>query len=333
MKKSFLIGFVFGLFLFVVYYMTTLFSNLGSEVTGSKVVTIPPHSTLKTIAQILGEEEVIESPRKFYLITRLAGKGRNLKPGEYLFDVPTPPWSALQTLLSGKVILYKVTFPEGINMNEVTVILAEAGLVDADQFSALLKRTDLLEKHKIPGHTFEGFLFPDTYFFSRLDPPEKILSTMVKRFRQALTESDQIQAKRLGFDLLEWVTFASILEKESGLTSEHETISSVFHNRLRKGMRLQSDPTVIYGIPNFDGNLTRKHLETSTPYNTYRKSGLPPGPIANPGASALRAAVNPATTNYLYFVADRKGAHVFSKTLGEHNRAVAKYQLRRRASR
>ena len=153
-------------------------------------------------------------------------------------------------------------------------------------------------------------------------------------FRQAITPEDERKAESFGFSLLEWVTLASIIEKESSLPEEHGIVSSVFHNRLRKKMRLQSDPTVIYGIKDFDGNLTRKHLETRTPYNTYTRSGLPPTPIALPGLASIQAAITPVDSGALYFVAtgDPDGSHVFSETLEEHNAAVRRYLARQRAA-
>ena len=179
----------------------------------------------------------------------------------------------------------------------------------------------------IPGKTVEGYLFPETYFFQKQASAEKIIRAMIGRFKSVFTKEWKNRAQELGFSVHEIVTLASIIEKETGVAKERSIISSVFHNRLEKGIRLASDPTVIYGIENFDGNLTRQDLRTRTPYNTYTNYGLPPGPIANPGKAALEAALYPADTPYLYFVAKPDNTHHFSTTLAEHNRAVRKYQL------
>jgi UPF0755 protein len=182
----------------------------------------------------------------------------------------------------------------------------------------------------IEADTLEGYLFPDTYYFPRGLDSATIIATMVKQFRAAFKPAWEQQAEALGMTVHEVVTLASIIEKETGAPEERPLIASVFHNRLKKGMRLETDPTVIYGIPDFDGNIKRRHLETYTPYNTYKIKGLPPGPIASPGALALEAALYPAQSEFLYFVSKKDGTHQFSRTIKEHNAAVRKYQLRKR---
>ena len=182
----------------------------------------------------------------------------------------------------------------------------------------------------LEGETFEGYLFPDTYFFPKEVTIERIISTMVKRFWSVFVPEWQARAKDLGLTVHQVVTLASIIEKETGAPFERPIISSVFHNRLKKKMRLESDPTVIYGIKNFDGNLTRKHLTTPTPYNTYKIRGLPSGPIASPGGASLEAALYPDDTKFIYFVSRKDRTHQFSTNLKQHNRAVQKYQLGRR---
>ena len=182
---------------------------------------------------------------------------------------------------------------------------------------------------QIPAQTFEGYLFPDTYYFSQDVTPKQIITSMVNQFRMTFKDEWEIRAHALGFTMHEIITLASIIEKETGVASERPVIASVFHNRLRKKMRLASDPTVIYGIKVFNGNITKKDLNRLTPYNTYMIRGLPPGPIANPGAESIKAALYPAKTNLLYFVAKFDKTHQFSATLADHNRAVRKYQLKR----
>ncbi len=188
----------------------------------------------------------------------------------------------------------------------------------------------LARKNGIEAATFEGYLFPDTYFFPQEVAMEQIISTMVNRFWSVFTPEWKVRAKDLGFTVHQIVTLASIIEKETGAAFERPIISSVFHNRLKKKMRLESDPTVIYGINNFDGNLTRNHLSTHTPYNTYKIKGLPAGPIANPGRASLEAALYPEKSVFIYFVSKKDNTHYFSTTLKEHNQAVRKYQLRQK---
>jgi UPF0755 protein len=179
----------------------------------------------------------------------------------------------------------------------------------------------------LEGPGLEGYLFPDTYRFTKGMNVEEIILKMVGRFKEVYENAGlSEQARKEGFTVKQVVTIASIVEKEAGSVEEMEKISSVFHNRLKKGYRLRSDPTVIYGIEDFDGNLTKRHLLTYTPYNTYINLGLPPGPISNPGRAALHAALNPSEEGYLYFVSRNDGTHHFSKTLKEHNRAVDYYQ-------
>ncbi len=186
----------------------------------------------------------------------------------------------------------------------------------------------LAKGNGINADTFEGYLFPDTYHFPGDVQAEKIIQAMVKRFHAVFTPEWRTRAETLGFTVHQAVILASIVEKETGDPSERPVISSVFHNRLKRNMRLESDPTVIYGIKNFNGNITRKDLKRKTPYNTYRIKGLPAGPISNPGKESIRAVLYPANTRFLYFVSKKNGTHAFSTNLADHNRAVRQYQLR-----
>jgi UPF0755 protein len=184
--------------------------------------------------------------------------------------------------------------------------------------------------YPIKSKTLEGFLFPETYKFSKASTEKTILKKMVDTFFQKLPVNYEQLAKKVGLTFYEAIILASIIEKETSVPAERTLIASVFHNRLKQRMRLQTDPTVIYGIKNFDGNLTRKQLRTRTPYNTYINYGLPPTPIANPGLESLMAAVKPANSNYIYFVAKGDGTHAFSVNYQQHKRAVAKFQRRRK---
>jgi UPF0755 protein len=239
------------------------------------------------------------------------------------------PTEILQKLMSGDTFKRKVTIKEGVSIWAIGALLENAGLCSREEFEHAVLDQPLLLRLGIQASSAEGYLFPETYHFSRPITAAQIVERMVKEFERSWTEKAATLAKNFNLSRHELVTLASIVEKESGVIAEQPIISSVIHNRLKAGMKLQMDPTVIYGITNFSGNLTKEDLERPSPYNTYVNYGLPPGPICNPGRSALEAAVAPAITQFLYFVADGKGAHVFSTTLAEHNEAVKTYQLKK----
>jgi UPF0755 protein len=294
-----------------------------------KTVLVHPGQGFAATTLELQEMGIIQSPLKFKLLALIKRQDKRVKAGEYLFSPAMTPNHILNTLVSGKVQLHRFTVPEGYNLSQTASVVAMAGFGTETDFLNTAHNHRLVKKLGIDGETFEGYLFPDTYYFPKGETPEKIISTMVKRFWTVFKPQWKDRANQFGLSIHQVVTLASIIEKETGAPSERPLISSVFHNRLKKGMRLESDPTVIYGITDFDGNLTRKHLYTRTPYNTYRVRGLPPGPIANPGAKALEAALYPADTRFLYFVSKKDRTHKFSTNIKDHNKAVMKYQLRR----
>lgn len=294
-----------------------------------KVVIVHPGQGFAATTLKLQEMGIIRSPLKFKLLALIKRQDKRVKAGEYLFSSAMTPNHILNTLVSGKVQLHRFTVPEGYNLSQVASVVAMAGFGTETDFLKAAYDPRLVKQLGIDGETFEGYLFPDTYYFPKKETPEKIISTMVKRFWVVFKPLWKDRADQFDLSIHQVVTLASIIEKETGAPSERPLISSVFHNRLKKRMRLETDPTVIYGITDFDGNLTRKHLSTKTPYNTYRIRGLPPGPIANPGAKALEAALYPADTRFLYFVSKKDRTHKFSTNIKDHNKAVRKYQLRR----
>ena len=295
------------------------------------VINVPRGQSLKTTADILHQKNVIKNSFKVILIARIKGYDKRLKAGEYLLSAAMTPLQILEIMVKGEVKLHKLTIPEGYNTFQIAELVAQAGFGTIEEFVRTASDSVLVQKMGITADTLEGYLFPDTYFFPRDATINQIISTMVKRFWSIYTPQWQEHGKNIGLTVHQIVTLASIIEKETGAPFERPLISSVFHNRLRKKMRLESDPTVIYGIENFDGNLTRKHLKTHTPYNTYKIQGLPVGPIANPGRASLEAALYPDKTAYIYFVSKKNSTHHFSTTLKEHNRAVREYQLRRKS--
>lgn len=294
------------------------------------IINVRPGQTLNTTADILYRENIIKNAMKFVLIARIKGYEKRLKAGEYLLSAAMTPLQLLDIMVKGAVKLHKLTIPEGYNLYQIADLVDTANLGTKTDFIQAVTDPARVRQNGLEGETFEGYLFPDTYFFPKEVTIEGLIAAMVKRFWTVFVPEWQARAKELGLTVHQVVTLASIIEKETGAGFERPIISSVFHNRLKKKMRLETDPTVIYGIEDFDGNLTREHLTTPTPYNTYKIWGLPIGPIANPGGASLEAALYPDDTKYLYFVSRKDSTHQFSTNLKQHNRAVQKYQLRRR---
>jgi UPF0755 protein len=309
-------------YLYVIFYLP------ASADPTLRVVSVPKGTSFRVVASELKKAGLIRDFDRFLLAARLKNAYKNTKAGEYEFSASMPPVEILGMLIEGKVKLHPLTIPEGYNIREIAAALEKAGLADKDEFIRTANDRGLAASLGLPGKSLEGFLFPDTYIFTRGMTVQEIVTKMTDRFKSVYTlEFDSI-ARKKGMELDKVITLASIIEKETGAGEERGLISAVFHNRLKKRIRLQSDPTVIYGIEDFDGNLTKKHLKTRTPYNTYMKYGLPPGPIANPGRAAIEAAINPEKEDYLYFVSRNDGTHYFSRSLREHNNAVNVYQKR-----
>ncbi|BBO88439.1 endolytic transglycosylase MltG [Desulfosarcina ovata] len=296
-----------------------------------KLFTLLSGQGLKQTARALHREGLISDALRFTIFARIDKKDKLLKAGEYFLSTSMTPREILGQMVEGRVRLYRLTIPEGYNLVQIARAVSAAGLADEKSFLDAARNPEMARLLDIPADTLEGYLFPDTYYFPRGLDTGAIVITMVKQFRAAFKPEWTARAKALGMTVHEVVTLASIVEKETGAPQERPLVASVFHNRLKKGMRLETDPTVIYGITDFDGNIKRKHLETYTPYNTYKIQGLPPGPIASPGALAIEAVLYPAESNYLYFVSKRDGTHHFSTSLKEHNAAVRKYQLGNRS--
>ncbi len=264
------------------------------------------------------------------LLAKLNRLGGRIQSGTYRFSDAASPATVLARLVAGDVEKASLTIPEGFSLTQIVERIAALGLADRQKLLALAYDPEFLKALKIQADSLEGYLFPETYLFTPGVDEATLLRMMVEEFRDSLSAELLNKAEKLQLNRHQLVTLASIIEKETGKTTEMPLISAVFHNRLRLGMPLQTDPTVIYGIADFDGNLTRKHLVTPSPYNSYLRKGLPPGPIASPGLAALHAAAAPAESEYLYFVSRGDGSHQFSRTLKEHNQAVRQYQLNRR---
>ena len=284
---------------------------LQSEV----ILEVPRGAGLETIAADLAEVGAIADARVFAVALRLFGDATILKAGEYAFAPGSSMKEIAAVIASGRTVVYRLTVPEGLTSVEVVNLLQGAEALSG----------------AIEAMPAEGALLPETYHFHRGDGRQAVLQRMADSMDSALAEIWEARDENLPLnDPAEAVVLASIIEKETGVDAERALVSGVFINRLRKGMPLQSDPTVVYGITEgkapLGRSLTRKDLATPTPYNTYKINGLPPAPIANPGRASLQAAVSPAETEFLYFVADGNGGHAFAKTLAEHNRNVAKWR-------
>jgi len=320
-------------FLFLLFFMlAALWAHHSLQPVEEKgedrIFLVAEGATLSQVAVDLENAHIIRSSIFFRLAGRFKGNDHQIKAGEYQLSSAIPPLKILETLEKGRVMTHAITVPEGFNLEQIADVLEQKGLADKTAFLEKTRDESLIEDLGLSGDSLEGYLYPDTYRFRRGEKAGKIITVMVTRFRDMVAPLET-QIEDSGMPLEQVITLASMVEKETGSSEERPVIASVFLNRLDKNMRLESDPTVIYGIRDFNGNLTKKDLKAETPYNTYLIRGLPPGPIANPGLDAIKAVLNPAKGNYYYFVSKNNGTHYFSETLKEHNRAVKRFQKTR----
>ena len=304
------------------YYLDTPKNPRGKPA----VVQIKAGMSLRKIASELHARGIIDRPGVFFVLARLGGDGQRMKYGEYRLSPEMSPREILRIISTGTPLQYKVTFPEGLTMAQMAEKLEAEGLLDRDRFLAEAQNVEFATSLGIPALNVEGYLFPDTYFFSRGMSARSIIRKMVGRFKKVYDEVRGLGEKKTRLTEYQTVILASLVEAETKADEERDLVAGVFVRRLKKKMLLQCDPTVIYGLDNFSGDITKKHLADPHPYNTYIHPGLPPGPIGNPGRAALTAALFPADTKYLYFVAKNDGTHHFSATYAKHQAAVNKYQ-------
>lgn len=300
----------------------------ASEPPAVRIIVVSEGTTFRQLAAMLENERLIASQWGFEVLGRLTLADRRIPAGEYALHAGMRPTEILRLLRNGHVVHYPVTIPEGYTVAQIASLFEQKELADKAEFLGLARNRDFIRTQGLDVSSLEGYLFPNTYHVARHATSKEIISTMVADLWQAFTPELRARAKDINLSVHQVLTLASVIEKETSVEGERELISAVFHNRLRRKIPLQSDPTVIYGLKTYDGNLRKRDLEAASPYNTYRVRGLPPGPIANPGARSIRAALFPAPTTFLYFVSRNDGTHVFSSTLTEHNRAVNKYQRR-----
>ena len=294
-------------------------------------VEVAPGSGTAAIGRRLIDAGVVRDRLTWRLAVTFSGAGRDLKAGEYRFTEPMSAREVVAKLARGDVYVKQVTFPEGLTIAEMARLFESQGLGSARGFVQAASDPSLVTDLDPLARDLEGYLFPDTYGVARRSPPAVLVRTMVGRFRTVFDERLRDAASARGLSVRQTVTLASLIEKETARPDERPVVAAVYVNRLRIGMGLQCDPTVIYALQRagrYTGNLTRQDLSFDSPYNTYRYAGLPPGPIAAPGRGALEAAVRPAEVDYLYFVSRNDGSHVFSRTYDEHRQRVQEFQVR-----
>ncbi len=296
-----------------------------------KDIQITEGMSFKAIASMLRNEGIIRYRGYFQIIGRIQGISRKVRVGYYGLSTNMSLWEVLETLRKGRIIEYEVVIPEGYNIYQIGWTLSGTPLVsDPQQFIKLVKNKEYVLSLGIEADSLEGYLFPDTYFLPKGIKLEDIPKRMVQRYKAVFVDNYHDRAVELGMTENQIITLASIIEKEAKVPSERKLISAVYHNRLKKGMKLQADPTCVYGTKAWVTNVTREDLKRRSPYNTYLHKGLPPGPIANPGQGAILAALYPEQIDYLFFVAQGDGSHYFSNDFAAHEKAIGRYRANKK---
>ena len=331
-KKSLVVVFtLLGIVAFVtVCLMVYAQTPIETKETKTITVDIPTGTSFMKVTDILSDAGLVNNKILFYCLSVVKRASRSIRAGEYEFTTSLTPLDLVNKLIRGEIKYYRVTIQEDFSLKDVAARLKEFKLIDEKTFFELAEDTEFLSSLEIQAASIEGYLFPDTYFLTRTMSTKQIMRTMVDRFWEKITPEMIRQASEKGLSLHQFVTFASIVGKETGYSAEKPMIAAVFYNRLKMNMPLQSDPTTVYDLKNFDGTVRRIHYRRESPYNTYIIRGLPPGPISNPGLDSFRAVLKPEKTHYLYFVAQGNGTHVFSATLNQHNIATMQTKTTKR---
>ena len=314
-----------SLIIFVIYAKSPI-----SDRDLTSIIDIPKGASFRQIVDILDREGLVKNKFLFSILAFSNGVAGSIKAGEYELATSMTPAEIIEKIVEGDIKAYKVTIPEDFTLKQIAERLAAEKLVEEKIFISVTTDPKFLASLKIEAPSAEGYLYPDTYYFNRAMTTREIVKMMVSKFWKEITPEMLKRMQELHLSTTEFVTLASIIGKETGYEEEKKYVSAVFHNRLKKGIPLQSDPTAIYDLKQYSHTVKRRHLDNDSPYNTYKIKGLPPGPIANPGIDSLRAALDPAPVNYLYFVSNNNGTHQFSSTLIAHNQAVLKYQIKRK---
>lgn len=314
---------VFGALLFI-YAVTPMDSAKGKSV----VVDIPTGTSLIRVINILHNADLVQNRVLFHALVVVKGGARSVRAGEYEFAAGISPSVLVDKLLHGEIKQYRVTIFEDSSILQVASRLREYKLINEKDFFELAQDREFLSSLGIQGASIEGHLFPDTYFLDRSMTTRQVMRIMVERYHSRVSPDMIHKAAQKGLNANQFVTFASLVGKESGYAAEKPMIAAVFYNRLKKGMPLQCDPTAVYDLKNFKGKVKRFHYKRESPYNTYQIRGLPPGPIASPGLDSFQAVLNPAGVDYLYFVSKGDGTHFFSSSLAAHNDATIRFRNR-----
>ena len=309
---------IFSLVLFC--YARLPIDRLGGP---AVVVDIPNGAGFLQASNILADTGLVRNRPLFFALARVKDATKKIRAGEYELSPQLSPSELIDKLVRGETMKHRATIIEDWSLRQIAAYLKERRLVDEEAFLKLAYDKEFLKAQGIEADSAEGYLFPDTYFFERSMTPKMIMKSMIDRFEKKIPREMIDKAEARGLDRHELVTFASLVGKEAANSAEKPLIAAVFHNRMKKKMPLQSDPTTVYDLTGFDGKILRSHYKRESPYNTYLIRGLPPGPISNPGLDSFKAVINPEEADYLYFVARGDGTHVFTDTLDEHNKAVA----------
>ena len=293
-------------------------------------VTVRQGASSVEIGRTLADAHVVRDPRSFRLALWWTGNGRNLKAGEYRFDRAMTPVDVIDVLVRGDVYTQKITFPEGLTLEEMSKLYESHGFGRAGDFLAASRTVAGIADLDADARDLEGYLFPETYALPRNSGAARLVSIMVERFHSVYSEQLRARAAAERLTTRQVVTLASLVEKETAKADERPLVAAVFRNRMKIGMPMQADPTIVYVLEKahrYDGNIRKVDLSMDSPYNTYKYPGLPPGPIASPGKASLEAALSPADVSYLYFVSRNDGSHVFASTLAEHDNNVRRFQV------
>jgi UPF0755 protein len=317
-----------------IHFYTALFVPPSQE-KAWKEVQVTEGMSFKAISATLQKEGIIRYRGYFEIIGRIQGITRKVRTGYYGLGSHMSLWEVLDALSKGKIIEYEVVIPEGYNLYQIGWTLTGTPLISSDPNDFIKVATDkeLARSLGIDADRLEGYLFPDTYYLPKGITVLDIAKRMVQRYKDVFTDDLRKRAAELGFTEHQIVTLASIVEKEAKVDAERKLIAAVYLNRLKKGMRLQADPTAVYGLKAWITKISSQDLKRKTPYNTYLHKGLPPGPIANPGRGAILATLYPENVDYLFFVAQGDGSHYFSKDYGEHGKAVGRYRSNKNKAR
>ena len=320
---------VFFFIALTVFFVIIFWPQTGSK--NIKKISIEPGVSLTQLANQMKEENLISNAYMFLSAVKIMGKSRNIPVGTFSLKNASNNYFVIQQLLYSSPLFKKVTFIEGWNLNNFKDHITKELSIPTQKIDSLCNNTDFLISYGISNDNAEGYLFPDTYFFSENPSVKNVIEKLLKEGQSFWTSSKLLRAKKLGFTKHEVITLASIIEGEAVHDQERSIISAVYHNRLKKNMKLQADPTVQYIINDNPRRLLNKDLKIDSPYNTYMYHGLPPGPINSPGKKSLNAALYPEKNNYLFFVATGNGYHTFSKNERQHNIAKRKLQKLRKA--